>query len=153
MTETKVPPATRAASKAHDLQAAFEATRAKFAAEDINPYDLNDPLAQQKYLIARGWRPLGDPRHEYTRWQSPRAVFQETKATVLKTAPHFKGWDENEKPAKPLYKDEPVMVKNKFGQAEQVKQTVVTYPTAPYLLCQAMEIQVGWEREAQEKVA
>jgi hypothetical protein len=155
MSTTTQPPVKQPEPKpetkpAEGLDAAFAEMQKKFAGKDINPYDLDDPLAQQKYLIAKGWRPLGNPRFEFTRWQSPRAVFKETKKEVPVEAMAFQGWDDNVKPPQRIYKMKPVMIKDKYQQQVPVKQTQITFPTRPYLMNEAMEIQVGWDREEQE---
>lgn len=142
--------ATKVPTTAADLDAAFEEMRKKYAGEKLNPYDLSQPLAMQKWLISLGWRPLGDISSPWTAWEDPEGVKQEKQEYVVKKDLHFRGWDESTKPAKAIYEMGPVMRKDKFGQQQPTKQLHVTFPTPTYTASRAVEITIGRIRAAQE---
>lgn len=104
-----------------------------------------DPFSQPiEYLTAAGWKPLGIPSWESTRWQDPEASTEEKweDVAIMTTGPDPR----DPKKRIPV----PVMADDGYGQKRPVYQKRVTNPQDPVPMERALRTQIGRDQEAQK---
>ena len=143
-------PATQQAQPAAPSTAAGASQTLDNSPAVIDPFNIDDPLACPRWLLSKGWKPLGNPRSDYTRWLAP---WHSDKVKVSKRkviAPHFNGYNEKKEMT---FADKPVMVKNEFGQMVEAEQVVITPADREYTVSEAVRRQMERDQLEAEKTA
>ena len=112
---------------------------------EVNPFDLNTPFAASRWLMSKGWEPMGDPQSPFCEWWDPTRSEKESTVMVEVFAPHVTGYDDKKFP---IYEMKAVMVEDAHKRKVPVKQPRVTPPGHPYSTNKAMQIQLSRDKAA-----